>query len=84
MLIAFVDSKSYNLFKVFSCCSWDLRSFIRSNMNRDAFNVREMQAVNRGDEAAILPDPSQAQTSVRTRLVENEGQENPLEQLISH
>lgn len=55
MLIALVDSKNYNWFKVFTCCRWELRSFIRSNINRDAHNVREDEAVNRGPEAAIFP-----------------------------
>ena len=55
MLIALVDSKNYNWFKVVTCCRWKLRSFIRSNINRDAHNVKEGQAVNKGPEASIFP-----------------------------
>jgi len=55
MLIALVDSKNYNWFKVATCCRWDLRSFHRYNVNRDAHNVIDGQAVNKGPEAAIVP-----------------------------
>ena len=34
-LINLVEGKQYAWFKVFTCCRWELRSFVRNNMVRD-------------------------------------------------
>lgn len=55
-LVWLVESKSYNWFKVLTCCRWDLRSFVRSNILRDAHMAGSKNAAITGNEADIYPD----------------------------
>ena len=36
LLVKMVETKQFAWFKVFTCCRWELRSFVRSHMIRDA------------------------------------------------
>jgi len=41
-LIWLVESRQYNWFKVFTCCRWEIRNFVRSYMVRDASAAAEV------------------------------------------
>jgi len=47
LLINLVETKQFSWFKVFTCCRWELRSFVRANMVRDASNTGETIGVGR-------------------------------------
>ena len=54
-LVWLVESKSYNWFRVLTCCRWDLRKFARSNIHRDAHMAGSKNAMITGMDAEIYP-----------------------------
>ena len=58
-LVWLVESKQFNWFKVFTCCRWDMRKFVRSNVLRDAHMAGMKSLAVDGQEAGVFPDDSE-------------------------
>lgn len=50
-----VENKQYGWFKVFTCCRWELRSFVRRHMVRDATVEAEAVGIDRQQHLEVFP-----------------------------